>query len=400
MEARSNRALRGLWRVADDVVLQASVTSARSAACSIFSMGHPIPRSARPFNPAAFRVRTRDRGKSPRLCKRRSSRPSPRDVQVTCRGGQLHLFTAARLRQSSCVARSLQRLSDDCPLPMHRDLFEDTPNKTDQRKPELGQWMTPDWAAAALVDQFFPSLTAADRGLEPTCGRGAFLRAIPEHVQAVGVEIDPLLAEHARRTSGRPVVVGDVRTTALPFRPTFVVGNPPFRMAFVKDLLDRAWELLPEDGQCALLLPAYMLQTPATVEHLATRWSAEQAMVPRTLFPRLSTPLCFAMLTKGTRRGFVGFALYHEAIAVARLQARYRALLQEGVGSAWEAVTRAAMESLGGRATLQQLYREIEGNRPTSNPFWKDKVRQVVQRVARRMGPGDWALRPDLARAA
>jgi hypothetical protein len=62
-----------------------------------------------------------------------------------------------------------------------------------QRQP-YSQYMTPEWAASELVERFFPSLSADDFVLEPTCGRGAFLKAIPDEVPAVGVELDPALA--------------------------------------------------------------------------------------------------------------------------------------------------------------------------------------------------------------
>jgi hypothetical protein len=252
--------------------------------------------------------------------------------------------------------------------------------------------MTPDWAALELVERYFSDLSAEDRVIEPTCGRGAFLRAIPGYVPAVGVEIDPALAAEAQRLSGRPVIVGDFRAAELPFTPTALIGNPPFKLRDIEGILARALDLLPEDGRCGLILPCYTLQTPSTVERLARHWSIRQDMLPRTLFPRLSKPLCFALLTKGTARGLVGFALYHETAAIERLQARYRALLAEGEGSVWVAVTRAALEALGGRAALADLYREIEGHRPTSNRFWQAKVRQVVQRIAVRVDAGVWAL--------
>lgn len=258
----------------------------------------------------------------------------------------------------------------------------------------LGQYMTPDWAAAELVDRYFADLSVADRVIEPTCGAGAFLRAVPGYVPAIGVEIDAVLAEQARRLSGREVIVGDFRAVDLPFTPTAMVGNPPFALRVIEGILARAYELLPEGGRCGLILPCYTLQTPRTVERLAARWSIQQEMLPRTLFHRLSKPLCFAMLTKGTARGLVGFALYHEAAAVERLARRYRALLAEGHRSVWAAVTRAALEELGGRASLQELYREIEGHRPTRNTFWQAKVRQVVQQIAERVDAGVWAL-PD-----
>lgn len=263
------------------------------------------------------------------------------------------------------------------------------------RQHELGQWMTPDWAALLLVDRYFANLTAADRVVEPSCGRGAFLRAIPPHVPAVGVEIDPLLAAVAEQQSGRPVIVGDFRVADLPFAPTALIGNPPFRLSVIEGFLERAWQLLPDEGRVGLIIPCCVLQTASTVERLAARWSVRQDMMPRNLFHRLSLPICFAMLTKGTKRGLVNFALYHELAAVNRLRARYRTLLAEGERSVWGAVTRAALEALGGCADLSAIYREIEGNRPTTNAFWQAKVRQTLQRIAIRVGAGRWAL-PDV----
>jgi site-specific DNA-methyltransferase (adenine-specific) len=259
--------------------------------------------------------------------------------------------------------------------------------------------MTPDWAAEALVERYFADLGSGDPVVEPSCGRGAFLRALPRHVPALGVEIDPDLAKQARRSSGRPVVVGDFRIVDLPISPVAVVGNPPFRKALVDEFLERAWSLLPDEGRVGFILPAFVLQTASTIEALSDRWSIRQDMLPRNLFERLSHPLCFALFTKGRARSMVGFALYHELAAVNRLQARYRALLQEGEGSAWAAVTRAALEALGGTASLRDLYREIEGHQPTPNPFWQAKVRQTLQRIAVRVGDARWAIPAEAAAA-
>jgi site-specific DNA-methyltransferase (adenine-specific) len=263
----------------------------------------------------------------------------------------------------------------------------------------LGQYMTPAWAAAELVDIYFGDLSPADSVVEPSCGAGAFLQAIPGNIPACGVEIDPALAAIARRCSGRPVVVGDFCSAELPLTPTAVIGNPPFRKALVTGFLDRAWELLPDEGRVGFILPAFVFQASSNVEALATRWSIRQDMLPRDLWPRLSHPLCFAVLTKGAQRGLFGFALYHELQAVKRLRTRYQALLQAGEGSVWAAVTRAALEALGGEADLQRIYHEIDAHRPTTNPFWQAKVRQTLQRIAVRVGEGRWAL-PEEAAAA
>lgn len=259
---------------------------------------------------------------------------------------------------------------------------------------DLGQFFTPEWVAEALVDRFYPGLGMHDRVVEPSCGDGAFLRVLPDWVPAIGVEIDPAFAAQARASSGREVLVGDFRTIDLPFRPSLLLGNPPFKNSLVMAFLERAWQLLPNDGEVGFILPAFAFQTASTIDALGARWGIAQDMLPRNVFPGLSHPLCFARLTKG-RRGLVGFALYHEAATVMRLQKRYRALLAQGERSAWAAVTRAALEALGGAASLPDIYREIEGNRPTSNRYWKEKVRQQLQRIAYRTGPARWAVHPE-----
>lgn len=53
---------------------------------------------------------------------------------------------------------------------------------------------------------------------------------------------------------------------------------------------------------------------------------------------------------------------------------------RKGVKSSWFSVVLNAMERLGGKASLQELYNEIEGHAKTStNQHWKEKIRQIVQ---------------------
>lgn len=262
----------------------------------------------------------------------------------------------------------------------------------ESRQMELGQYFTPDWAAQALLEQYYPDLGAAHAVLEPSCGTGAFLKVIPDAVTAVGVEIDPDLAQIARERSGRLVIVGDFLEAELPVQPTHVIGNPPFKSSLVSAFLEKAWTLLPDEGHCGLILPAFCLQTPSAVERLSKRWHIAQDMLPRNLFPRLSRPCCFVRFTKGPSRGLVGFALYHEARAIQLLEKRYREALAHSRGSVWEAVTRLALQRLGGSAKLERIYAEIEGRRPTTNPYWKEKVRQTLQKIGRRVGPGEWTV--------
>ena len=74
----------------------------------------------------------------------------------------------------------------------------------------LSQYPTPAWAAAAIVRKKHGNLTARDYVVEPTCGRGRFLQAIPSYVPAVGYEIDPVEAQLARDLTGRRVITGDI----------------------------------------------------------------------------------------------------------------------------------------------------------------------------------------------
>lgn len=276
--------------------------------------------------------------------------------------------------------------------------FEPPPSALDGEA--LSQWMTPAWAAQELVASYFGDLTPNDRVLEPSCGTGAFLSAIPEAIPAIGIEVDPALAARARDNSGRQVIVGDFLTTDLQATPTAIIGNPPFKQATVQAFFERAWDLLPRDGRVGFILPCYIFQTASVVVNLSKRWGVRQDFIPRNLFDGLKLPLCFAMLTKGAGRGMVGFALYHETNAVRGLAKRYRELLAAGERSVWSAVVRAALECLGGEASLPEIYREIQGNQPTDNTFWQAKVRQTLQRKATNTGPGRWRLDPITAQAA
>lgn len=266
------------------------------------------------------------------------------------------------------------------------------PAAEDEVAAALGQWMTPTWAAEELTSIYFGDLSTSDHVLEPSCGTGSFLAALPDHVPAFGIEIDAKLAEEARKRSGRPVVVGDFLATSIPFTPTAIIGNPPFAQSLVQAFFERAWDLLPVDGRVGFVLPCYIFQTASVVSRLSRKWGMRQDMIPRNVFRGLKLPLCFAQLTKGAGRGMVGFTLYHEVEAVRALRARYRALLESGERSPWAAVVMAALEVLGGEASLTELYNEIDGLRPTDNQFWKEKVRQTLQKRAVSRGNGRWAL--------
>lgn len=257
-----------------------------------------------------------------------------------------------------------------------------------------GQYMTPSWAAQELVSAYFPNLTLFDMVIEPSCGDGAFLEAIPDYVPAIGVEIEPRLAAIARERTGRRVIQGDFATAPIDVRPSAIIGNPPFKSTTVSAFLERAWSLLRPEGQVGFVLPCYSLKTASTVARLATRWDISQAMLPCNLFRQLAHPLCFVLFTKvsGRQGTLEGFALYRQTHAVTYLKQVYRRILDSGERSVWSAVVRAAVEVLGGEAPLEKIYAEIEGNQPTANRWWRAKVRQTLRRVGVRTAPGTWAV--------
>ncbi len=242
------------------------------------------------------------------------------------------------------------------------------------------QHFTPLWVAEALVERHFPGLDGSDLVLEPSCGPGAFLHAIPATVPAVGVELDPELAARARRETGREVIDGDFLEVKIDFQPTAIIGNPPFRARHINGLLQRCYELLPDGGRAGFILPAYAFRTAARVVELLDRFSISQEMLPRSAFNyRMREPLVFALLSKDRRRALVGFALYAEETDRQAMARPYRELLARSTGSAWRAVCRLALERLSGEADLPTLYAELERNRPSQSTWWREKIRQTLR---------------------
>lgn len=258
----------------------------------------------------------------------------------------------------------------------------------------LHQYMTPEWAAQELVETYYGDLCDSDLVLEPSCGTGSFLKALPSDIPAIGIEIDSSLAEVARRNTGRRVLCGDFRMIDLEgINPTVVLGNPPFSVRTVNAFLERSAQLLPEEGRCGLLLSTYLLQTPSTVLRWNETWSIDQRMVPRTLFPRSIRPLVFVMFRKDAQKIITGgFALYRASAEVSQLDGRIKRLLIEGrpLISCWKAIVEDALSALGGTATLDEIYRWVEPRRRMTNKWWKEKVRQTLQRHFEPVDRGVW----------
>ena len=255
-----------------------------------------------------------------------------------------------------------------------------------------GQYMTPVWAARQLWAELFGDATDQDVVVEPTCGDGRMLAAIPSWIEAHGYEIDPVLAEAARIRTARPVVTGDFLGATLPPRVTIAWGNPPFKAAFVDQMLAKLAASMVEGGRAGFIVPAYFLQSPSRVLRWNREWTISADLLPRTLWPRLMRPIVFATFTRDPQPVLRGLRLYVECDLASATRAPGREELIAGSGK-WEDVVRAVLRGLGGRARLPEIYAAMLGRRPTDNRHWQEKIRQVLQRGPfRNIDRGEWAL--------
>jgi site-specific DNA-methyltransferase (adenine-specific) len=255
------------------------------------------------------------------------------------------------------------------------------------------QWFTPVWAAEALVTAHFGNLGSDDFVVEPTAGVGNFLKAIPSHVRAVGVELDPELAAAARLATGREVINADFTEVKFSDRPTAFVGNPPFDLELIDRILDRCHDVLPAGGKAGFILPAYAFQTASRLVNYARRWSVEQEMIPRNLFKNMMKPLCFAVFAKDGLGNLRGFSLYRELDDVNGMP-KWASNELSTSKSPWKSLVTKAVAEMGGEASLSAIYDAIEPQRPTENKWWQAKVRQTLGRSGafKRVGDSRWAL--------
>ncbi|MHD0644386.1 DNA methyltransferase family protein [Pseudomonas aeruginosa] len=266
-----------------------------------------------------------------------------------------------------------------------------------QKQRELNQYFTPAWVADALVRRYFPHLGKDDFVVDPMCGIGRFLNALPKFIRAMGIEIDADTADMARSLTGRRIITGSVLDVELDEKPTLLLGNPPFSFKLFEAFLDRAYNWMDEGGQVAMILPTYFFQTGHTVSRLNERWSLFQEMIPRNIYENLEKPLCFGILTKDDKRLMSGFALYHETAFVNELPKELKAALVDGRDGLWWTVVKQAYEAsyseadVEGGVALSNLYEYIVQRRPTANRKWKEQVRKVCQTHMRRTSRGRWA---------
>lgn len=256
--------------------------------------------------------------------------------------------------------------------------------------PALSQWMTPAWVARELWAAHFGDAGPSDHVFEPTCGDGRMLQAVPDYVPASGMEIDPRMADLARERTGRSVTTGDVLTAEIPKNITILFGNPPFKADFLDGLLNRVGEVVNDGCRTGLILPAYFMQSPSRVIRWNRAWTICAELLPRTIFARSQLPIIFALFTKDPQPRLTGMRLYHEVQQVADLKPVYRAELVNGTGT-WRGVVAIALQELGGRAHVSDIYERVAPRRPTANQWWREKVRQTLQRNFASEGAGVWS---------
>lgn len=182
-------------------------------------------------------------------------------------------------------------------------------------------------------------------------------------------------------------------------------GDTPFHADTVARFLDRAHPLLGEGGKCGLILPAYVLQTSSKVLSMSEKWSIEQGLMPRNIFPRLSVPIVLSVFTKEAHRRLFGFFLYREAAEVSALSEPARQVLERSdkAGSVWRQAVHAAFDHVSEDvAPLDALYRALEGRRPTDNAHYRAMVRQTLQAYSEfvSVDRGTWRRQPAEAVAA
>lgn len=247
------------------------------------------------------------------------------------------------------------------------------------------QFFTPEWAAVELVERLLlPSLPDKPLVIEPSCGKGAFLKAFPERMDVIGIEVDPEIANEARHNTGRIILNRSFLEPdhKLDGKVDLIVGNPPFSLGLFEKFLDRSHRMLKPEGRCAFILPAYFFQTSTTVARMAERWSLEQYMIPRDLFYELTKPLVFVIFRKGGTSSHKGFLLYTEQEQVRRLSKASMEILVAGrpKTGVWDALIAFALSGSDQGVSLREIYDRVGPKAPATNNFPRERIRATLYR--------------------
>jgi hypothetical protein len=100
------------------------------------------------------------------------------------------------------------------------------------------RWFTPEWSCLAIIDRFFPGLSSKDLVCDAGTGKGAFLKAIPTEIPALGVEINETHSAIAEAETGRAPARPDLHhlpvTFVAPVRPLSAGLTLSFPFALVR----------------------------------------------------------------------------------------------------------------------------------------------------------------------
>lgn len=273
------------------------------------------------------------------------------------------------------------------------------PQLSDIETKNLNAYFTPTWAAELLWDRFAAPLKPK-LVCEPSCGTGNMLQAIPEEIEAYGIEIHQDLARVAKTNTNRQVLLGSFLEVPLHPDTDLFFGNPPFNLDLIEGLLDRAARLCKTGTRFAMVLPAFAFQTASRVCRLNEKWTIGQTALPRNFFPGIREPLLFGEFSLDPKPFLINLFLYHETEKVRSLPkwlqekltgAHAQALSRKG---GWRVAAEAAVEYLGSRFSLKDLYSFFASpdSRPSSNQHWREKIRQTVARSGyRSLGDGFYA---------
>lgn len=236
-------------------------------------------------------------------------------------------------------------------------------DQPDYQIKEKGAYFTPLWAAELLWDKFMKPFDAK-LVCEPSCGTGSCLSIIPKEVEAYGCEIQSSLASIARKNSQREVIEGNFLEIEIKNGTTTFFGNPPFNMDFIQKMLQKISRESPSSN-CGFILPAYVLQTTNTVIQIANDWSIQPTLIPRNIFPGLSTPLIFALFTKEKEPVLENMFLYFEHNNYNQIPSWLREKLNQSKdlvkshSGGWKSAIQSAIQFLGS-TDLNKIYQLFE----------------------------------------
>lgn len=251
---------------------------------------------------------------------------------------------------------------------------------------------TPAWLCHAMIERYLQHVGPNDIILEPTAGDGAFLREMPPHFNAYGIELDPTLAAQARASSGREVFVGDVLDIELPYAPTAIISNPPYSASFLDRFLARFHRILPANGTITFLLPVYLSQTSNRLSRYVEHFSIRAEIVPRDIFPGLHLPLSIVTYTNDGARRLFGLAFFDETNEWRRMPQAFHDILMRSKRNVWVEACLHALEIIGRPASVDEIARVVAGSRPTKTAHWREAIRKALQLNFTRTDRGVYAI--------